>query len=103
MLHLPLIYEAHNGASYVQGIASDMFIWSTNIFLFVSGLCLINKRHLMNPEIEKKRSLKRDIEPASGSPSLRTTNVLFFSWSRMAIFVGVLRYILSTYTNKHWS
>lgn len=44
------------------------------------------------------------ISPASGRPSLRITNVLFFSWSRIAIFVGVLRYILSNYhTRKRWS
>jgi hypothetical protein len=38
--------------------------------------------------------------PASGSPSFRNTNVLFLSWSIIAIFVGVLRYILSTFTIK---
>lgn len=36
--------------------------------------------------------------PASGSPSFRRTNVRFFSWSRIAIFVGVLRYTLSTFS-----
>lgn len=43
--------------------------------------------------------------PASGRPSsFRNTNVLFLSWSKIAIFVGVLRYTLSTFNiqNKQW-
>lgn len=37
-----------------------------------------------------------NVSPASGSPSFHKKNVLIFSWSRMAILVGVLTYILST-------